>query len=179
MQVNNKAGMTFAAALRSILRADPDVVLIGEIRDEETATIAIEASLTGHLVLSTLHTNDAPSAVTRLTEMGVEPFLVSSSLAAVMAQRLARRLCKKCRKADTATPVELKMMGVPYTPGSPLPTVYRAMGCRECSNTGYHGRVAHSAGNGRGHADGGFDRAWRHVAGNRAGGQVERHDVAS
>ena len=142
VQVNNKAGMTFAAALRSILRADPDVVLIGEIRDEETATIAIEASLTGHLVLSTLHTNDAPSAVTRLTEMGVEPFLVSSSLAAVMAQRLARRLCKKCRKADTATPVELKMMGVPYTPGSPLPTVYRAMGCRECSNTGYHGRVA-------------------------------------
>lgn len=101
VQVNNKAGMTFAAALRSILRADPDVVLIGEIRDEETATIAIEASLTGHLVLSTLHTNDAPSAVTRLTEMGVEPFLVSSSLAAVMAQRLARRLCKKCRKADT------------------------------------------------------------------------------
>ena len=93
-------------------------------------------------MLSTLHTNDAPSAVTRLTEMGVEPFLVSSSLAAVMAQRLARRLCKKCRKADTATPVELKMMGVPYTPGSPLPTVYRAMGCRECSNTGYHGRVA-------------------------------------
>ena len=93
-------------------------------------------------VLATLHTNDAPSAVTRLTEMGVEPFLVSSSLAAVMAQRLARRLCKKCRKADTATPVELKMMGVPYTPGSPLPTVYRAMGCRECSNTGYHGRVA-------------------------------------
>lgn len=142
VQVNNKAGMTFATALRSILRADPDVVLIGEIRDEETATIAIEASLTGHLVLSTLHTNDAPSAVTRLTEMGVEPFLVSSSLAAVMAQRLARRLCKKCRKADTATPVELKMMGVPYTPGSPLPTVYRAMGCRECSNTGYHGRVA-------------------------------------
>ena len=93
VQVNNKAGMTFAAALRSILRADPDVVLIGEIRDQETANIAIEASLTGHLVLSTLHTNDAPSAVTRLTEMGVEPFLLSSSLAAVMAQRLARRLC--------------------------------------------------------------------------------------
>lgn len=90
VQVNNKAGMTFAAALRSILRADPDVVLIGEIRDQETANIAIEASLTGHLVLSTLHTNDAPSAVTRLTEMGVEPFLLSSSLAAVMAQRLAR-----------------------------------------------------------------------------------------
>ena len=134
--------MTFAAALRSILRADPDVVLIGEIRDAETANIAIEASLTGHLVLSTLHTNDAPSAVTRLTEMGVEPFLVSSSLAAVMAQRLARRLCKKCCKADQATPVELKLMGVPYKPGDPLPTVYRPVGCRECSNTGYRGRVA-------------------------------------
>ena len=142
VQVNNKAGMTFAAALRSILRADPDVVLIGEIRDAETANIAIEASLTGHLALSTLHTNDAPSAVTRLTEMGVEPFLVSSSLAAVMAQRLARRLCKKCCKADQATPVELKLMGVPYKPGDPLPTVYRPVGCRECSNTGYRGRVA-------------------------------------
>ena len=142
VQVNNKAGMTFAAALRSILRADPDVVLIGEIRDEETATIAIEASLTGHLVLSTLHTNDAPSAVTRLTEMGVEPFLVSSSLAAVMAQRLARRLCKKCKRMDTATEVEMRMMGVPHTPGTPLPTVYRPVGCRECANTGYSGRVA-------------------------------------
>lgn len=134
--------MTFAAALRSILRADPDVVLIGEIRDQETANIAIEASLTGHLVLSTLHTNDAPSAVTRLTEMGVEPFLVSSSLAAVMAQRLARRLCKKCKRMDTATEAEMRLMGVPHAPGTPLPTVYRPVGCRECSNTGYHGRVA-------------------------------------
>ena len=142
VQVNNKAGMTFAAALRSILRADPDVVLIGEIRDQETANIAIEASLTGHLVLSTLHTNDAPSAVTRLTEMGVEPFLLSSSLAAVMAQRLARRLCKKCKRQDTATEVELKMMGVPHMPGTPLPTVWRPVGCRECTNTGYSGRVA-------------------------------------
>ncbi len=109
--MNNKAGMTFAAALRSILRADPDVVLIGEIRDQETANIAIEASLTGHLVLSTLHTNDAPSAVTRLTEMGVEPFLLSSSLAAVMAQQLARRLCKKCKRQDTATEAELRTLG--------------------------------------------------------------------
>lgn len=142
VQVNNKAGMTFAAALRSILRADPDVVLIGEIRDEETANIAIEASLTGHLVLSTLHTNDAPSAVTRLTEMGVEPFLLSSSLAAVMAQRLARRLCKKCKRQDTATEVELKMMGVEHKPDTPLPTVWRPVGCRECANTGYSGRVA-------------------------------------
>lgn len=123
VQVNNKAGMTFAAALRSILRADPDVVLIGEIRDEETATIAIEASLTGHLVLSTLHTNDAPSAVTRLTEMGVEPFLVSSSLAAVMAQRLARR-CARNAGRRYGHSVELKMMGVHIRP---------ALRCRPCT----------------------------------------------
>lgn len=142
VQVNNKAGMTFAAALRSILRADPDVVLIGEIRDQETANIAIEASLTGHLVLSTLHTNDAPSAVTRLTEMGVEPFLLSSSLAAVMAQRLARRLCKKCKRQDTATEAELRTLGVPHMPDTPLPTIWRPVGCRECANTGYSGRVA-------------------------------------
>ena len=142
VQVNNKAGMTFAAALRSILRADPDVVLIGEIRDQETANIAIEASLTGHLVLSTLHTNDAPSAVTRLTEMGVEPFLLSSSLAAVMAQRLARRLCKKCKRQDTATEAELRTLGVPHMPDTPLPTICRPVGCRECANTGYSGRVA-------------------------------------
>lgn len=142
VQVNNKAGMTFAAALRSILRADPDVVLIGEIRDQETANIAIEASLTGHLVLSTLHTNDAPSAVTRLTEMGVEPFLLSSSLAAVMAQRLARRLCKKCKRQDTATEAELRTLGVPHMPDTPLPTILRPVGCRECANTGYSGRVA-------------------------------------
>ena len=142
VQVNNKAGMTFAAALRSILRADPDVVLIGEIRDQETANIAIEASLTGHLVLSTLHTNDAPSAVTRLTEMGVEPFLLSSSLAAVMAQRLARRLCKKCKRQDTATEAELRTLGVPHMPDTPLPTIWRPVGCRECANPGYSGRVA-------------------------------------
>ena len=142
VQVNAKAGLTFAAALRSILRADPDVVLIGEIRDAETATIAIEASLTGHLVLSTLHTNDAPSAVTRLTEMGVEPFLVSSSLAAVMAQRLARRLCPKCRRADVATPAEMKLFGMDLPEGQTAPTVYRPVGCNECSNTGYRGRVA-------------------------------------
>lgn len=142
VQVNVKAGLTFAAALRSILRADPDVVLIGEIRDQETATIAIEASLTGHLVLSTLHTNDAPSAVTRMTEMGVEPFLISSSLAAVMAQRLARRLCKRCARKDKATAAELKMLGIPYQEGDELPDVWRPVGCQECSNTGYKGRVS-------------------------------------
>ncbi len=113
VQANAKAGLTFAAALRSILRADPDVVLVGEIRDHETAQIAIEAALTGHLVLSTLHTNDAPSAVTRLTEMGIEPFLVGSALDCVLAQRLARRLCSKCK--ETYTPTE-------ETPGrGPLP----------------------------------------------------------
>jgi type IV pilus assembly protein PilB len=101
VQVNNKAGLTFAGALRSILRSDPDVVLIGEVRDHETAQIAIEAALTGHLVLTTLHTNDAPSAVTRLVEMGIEPFLVGSALDCVLAQRLARRLCPKCREAYT------------------------------------------------------------------------------
>ena len=142
VQVNVKAGLTFAAALRSILRADPDVVLLGEIRDAETAKIAVEASLTGHLVLSTLHTNDAPSAVSRLVEMGVEPFLISSSLATVMAQRLARRLCNDCKKADTATEADLKLLGIEHEPGTPMPTVYRATGCRECSDTGYRGRVA-------------------------------------
>ena len=142
VQVNKKAGMTFAAALRSILRADPDVVLIGEIRDAETAKIATEAALTGHLVLSTLHTNDAPSAVSRLVEMGVEPFLISASLCAVMAQRLARRLCPYCKKEDKATPQELRLMEVPWKEGDELPTVFRPGGCKECSNTGYHGRVA-------------------------------------
>lgn len=142
VQVNKKAGMTFAAALRSILRADPDVVLIGEIRDAETAKIATEAALTGHLVLSTLHTNDAPSAVSRLVEMGVEPFLISSSLCAVMAQRLARRLCPDCKRLDKATPAEMHMFGIDYKEGDELPDVYRPVGCRECSNTGYRGRVA-------------------------------------
>ncbi|MFR0556862.1 GspE/PulE family protein [Pseudoscardovia radai] len=142
VQVNKKAGMTFAAALRSILRADPDVVLIGEIRDAETAKIATEAALTGHLVLSTLHTNDAPSAVSRLVEMGVEPFLISSSLCAVMAQRLARRLCPDCKRLDKATPAELRLFGIDYKEGDELPDVYRPVGCKECSNTGYRGRVA-------------------------------------
>ena len=140
VQVNPKAGMTFAAALRSILRSDPDIILLGEIRDEETAKIAIESSLTGHLVLSTLHTNDAPSSVTRLIEMGVEPFLVGSALDSVIAQRLARRLCARCRKASTATAEELRIVGAPLT--DPLPTLYRPIGCPECSETGYRGRIA-------------------------------------
>ena len=122
VQTNVKAGLTFAAALRSILRSDPDVVLIGEIRDHETAQIAVEASLTGHLVLSTLHTNDASSAVTRLIEMGIEPFLVGSALDCVLAQRLARRLCPKCKEPYTPTPEALRAARFPWdTSGSRCP----------------------------------------------------------
>jgi type IV pilus assembly protein PilB len=142
VQVNNKAGLTFAAALRSILRSDPDVVLIGEIRDHETAQIAVEAALTGHLVLATLHTNDAPSAVTRLTEMGIEPFLVGSALDCVLAQRLTRRLCSRCKEAYTPDPVDLERVGFPWSPGEQLPVLYRPLGCSACSKTGYKGRVA-------------------------------------
>lgn len=142
VQVNPKAGLTFAGALRSILRSDPDVVLLGEIRDHETAQIAIEAALTGHLVLSTLHTNDAPSAVTRLTEMGIEPFLVGSALDAVVAQRLARKLCGKCKVAYTPTPEEMTAARFPWLPGEPLPELMRPVGCVTCSKTGYRGRLA-------------------------------------
>jgi type IV pilus assembly protein PilB len=142
VQVNVKAGLTFAAALRSILRCDPDVVLLGEIRDHETAQIAVEAALTGHLVLATLHTNDSASAVTRLTEMGIEPFLVGSALDCVLAQRLARRLCPKCRQAYTPEPAELAAAGYPWTPAEPLPTLFRPVGCSACAKTGYKGRLA-------------------------------------
>ena len=142
VQTHAKAGLTFAAALRSILRADPDVVLIGEIRDHETAQIAIEASLTGHLVLATLHTNDAPSAVTRLIEMGIEPFLVGSALDCVLAQRLARRLCSKCKEEYTPTAETLTAARFPWNPEEPIPTLYQAVGCSSCAKTGYKGRVA-------------------------------------
>jgi type IV pilus assembly protein PilB len=142
VQVNPKAGLTFASALRSILRSDPDVVLLGEIRDHETAQIAIEAALTGHLVLSTLHTNDAPSAVTRLTEMGIEPFLVGSALDCVVAQRLARRLCEKCKEPYQPTPEEMLAARFPWVPGEPIPEIYRPGGCSACSRTGYRGRLA-------------------------------------
>ena len=141
VQVNLKAGLTFAAVLPAILRSDPDVVLIGEIRDRTTAQLAIEASLTGHLVLSTLHTNDAPSAVTRLVEMGIEPFLVGSSLDCVLAQRLARRLCDWCKQAYTPTGPELDAARWPA--GTPRPDqLWRPVGCRSCSQTGYRGRIA-------------------------------------
>jgi len=142
VQTNVKAGLTFAAALRSILRSDPDIVLLGEIRDHETAQIAIEAALTGHLVLSTLHTNDAPSAITRLTEMGIEPFLVGSALDCVLAQRLARRLCPKCKEAYVPTAEMMRDMRFPWSPEQQLPTLYRPVGCSACAKTGYKGRLA-------------------------------------
>jgi general secretion pathway protein E/type IV pilus assembly protein PilB len=139
IQVNEKSGLTFARGLRSILRHDPDVILIGEIRDKETAEIAVQASLTGHLVFSTLHTNDAPGAVTRLVDMGVEPYLVASSLEAVLAQRLVRVLCPHCKQADDSpTAAALKeKLGIPANT-----TIYRSTGCRECRNTGFFGRHA-------------------------------------
>ncbi len=142
VQTHVKAGLTFAAALRSILRSDPDIVLIGEVRDYETAQIAVESALTGHLVLTTLHTNDAPSAVTRLVEMGIEPFLVGSAVDCVLAQRLARRLCTKCRREYTPVPEVLEAARFPWREGEPLPTLYEPVGCSHCSRTGYRGRLA-------------------------------------
>ncbi len=139
IQVSEKAGLTFARGLRSILRHDPDVVLIGEIRDQETAQIAVQASLTGHLVFSTLHTNDAPGALTRLVDMGVEPYLVASSLEAVLAQRLVRVLCPHCKQPDHSTTAEAFKLKI----GIPAETtLYKSVGCRECRNTGFHGRHA-------------------------------------
>ncbi|HEX2029590.1 MAG TPA: ATPase, T2SS/T4P/T4SS family [Nitriliruptorales bacterium] len=142
VQVNVKAGLTFASALRSILRQDPDIVLVGETRDRETAQIAVEAALTGHLVLTTLHTNDAPSAIVRLTEMGIEPFLVGSAVDCVLAQRLARRLCDKCKEAYQPTPATLREAGFSADVIESEPPVFRAVGCPRCANTGYRGRLA-------------------------------------
>jgi type IV pilus assembly protein PilB len=139
MQVNLKAGLTFAAGLRSMLRADPDIIMVGEIRDAETARIAIEAALTGHLVLTTLHTNDAPSAITRLTEMGVAPFLTASAVDVVVAQRLARRLCNYCKKRTVLTSEALKAAN--FHEAAFDIEAYEPVGCARCSNTGYKGRV--------------------------------------
>ena len=138
MQVNPKINLSFAAGLRSILRQDPDVIMIGEIRDRETAEIAIHASLTGHLVFSTLHTNDAASAATRLIDMGIEPFLVASSVVAVLAQRLLRRICPDCKRPYAPSEEELSRLDV--APGSTV-TLYRGAGCAACSQTGYRGRI--------------------------------------
>jgi general secretion pathway protein E/type IV pilus assembly protein PilB len=139
IQVSEKAGLTFARGLRSILRHDPDVVLIGEIRDRETAQIAVQASLTGHLVFSTLHTNDAPGALTRLVDMGVEPYLVASSLEAVLAQRLVRVLCPHCKAPDTSANARSFRSKMGIGPEVPL---FKAVGCRECRHTGFFGRHA-------------------------------------
>jgi type IV pilus assembly protein PilB len=139
IQTNPKAGLTFAAALRSFLRCSPDVILVGEIRDQETAKIAIESALTGHLVLSTLHTNDAPSAVTRLVEMGVEPFLVSSAVDCVLGQRLARRLCSDC-KEEYEAPRQL-LLDAGFREDNLPGDIFRAKGCKKCGGTGYRGRL--------------------------------------
>ena len=135
-QVNNKVGMSFATGLRAILRQDPDIVMVGEIRDVETAQIAVQASLTGHLVLSTIHTNSAIGAVTRLRDMGVEPFLLSPTIAGVLAQRLVRRLCENCKEPHEPDKLEREMLGV-----GKGQTIYRPKGCAACNGTGYEGRV--------------------------------------
>jgi len=137
-QVNTKVDMTFARGLRAILRQDPDVVMVGEIRDQETADMAVQASLTGHLVLSTLHTNSAIGAVTRLVDMGVEPFLISSSLLGVLAQRLVRVLCNDCKRAYVADAAECELLGASL---AEAPTLYHAEGCEQCRGLGYRGRT--------------------------------------
>jgi type IV pilus assembly protein PilB len=138
VQTNPKAGLTFANGLRAMMRADPDVIMVGEIRDRETAQIAVEAALTGHLVLSTLHTNDAPGAVSRLIEMGIEPFLVSSAIDAVVAQRLARTLCEYCKKPVTLTREACARAASTSTETS---TAFEPGGCRRCGSSGYKGRI--------------------------------------
>ena len=142
VQINQKAGLTFASALRSILRSDPDVVLIGEIRDRETAQIATEAALTGHLVLSTLHTNSAPAAISRLIEMGIEPFLVASAIDCVLAQRLIRVLCDKCKEPYEPTSDMLSQSRIKIPEDRYPVTLYRAVGCKACGKTGFRGRMA-------------------------------------
>ena len=142
MQVNSRINLTFADGLRALVRQDPDVILIGEIRDGETASIAVQSALTGHLVFSTLHTNDAPSAVVRLIDMGVEPFLLSSVLRGVIAQRLIRVLCPECKKADTLTPAEMETFRSAGFAVDRRTIVHRPVGCPACMNTGYRGRMA-------------------------------------
>jgi len=140
VQVNRKAGLQFARVLRAILRSDPDIVLVGEVRDVETAKTAVEAALTGHLVLTTLHTNDASSSVGRLVDMGVEPYLVSSALDSILAQRLARKLCERCKESESASPDVIQQMG--FDPADGPVSIWRAIGCKVCSDTGYRGRLS-------------------------------------
>jgi type IV pilus assembly protein PilB len=134
-QINAKAGFTFAEGMRSILRQDPDIVMIGEMRDKETCEMAVQAALTGHLVFSTLHTNDSPSAFTRLLDMGIEPFLITSTIRGILAQRLVRKLCQKCKEAYTPDPNSLASAGLKAGI-----TLYKPKGCSHCNNTGYKGR---------------------------------------
>jgi len=145
MQVRAEIGLTFASALRHVLRQDPDVIMVGEIRDRETADIAIRASLTGHLVFSTLHTNDAPGAITRLVDMGIEPFLVASAIELVIAQRLVRRLCPECNRAEPITRVKvlesLAILGVNPSEAEGVTTLRSPVGCDRCRGTGYRGRI--------------------------------------
>lgn len=138
VQTNTKADLTFASALRSILRQDPDIIMIGEIRDQETASIAVQASITGHLVVSTLHTNSTASTVTRLEDMGLESYLIADSVVGIIAQRLVRRLCPACKRAKQAEPQEKKMMNIPETQDL---TIYEPCGCPQCADTGYKGRI--------------------------------------
>ncbi len=135
IQVNPKVGLTFAVGLRAILRQDPDIIMVGEIRDAETAEIAVHSALTGHLVLSTLHTNDAPSSITRLSELGIEPFLIASALEGVIAQRLVRRICPKCKTPYEPTEEERRLLG------QDVKVLYKGLGCEECMGTGYRGRI--------------------------------------
>ncbi len=141
VQVHKKAGLTFASALRAFLRQDPDIIMVGEMRDIETASIAVEASLTGHLVLSTLHTNDAPSAVIRMVDMGVEPYLVSATVIGVLAQRLGRKVCSNCKKPYQVPAGDLRRCGFKPTNPEEMVTLYRGEGCEACRGTGYKGRI--------------------------------------
>ena len=139
-QVNEKIKLTFASALRSILRQDPDVILVGEVRDQDTARTAMQAAQTGHLVLTTLHTDDAPSAVTRLTDIGVEPYVIASAVVGIVAQRLVRRLCPTCRRQFTPGPDVLRSLNITEAEAANIP-FYRAVGCDQCHQTGYRGRI--------------------------------------
>ncbi len=138
VNVNIKAGLTFASGLRSILRQDPDIIMVGEIRDNETAEIAIRAAITGHLVLSTIHTNSAPATVSRLIDMEIEPYLVATSLSGIISQRLIKRICPKCKESYEARDYEKKLLGISTEDNL---TLYRGTGCKNCNNTGYKGRV--------------------------------------
>ncbi len=141
ININPKAGLTFANGLRSIVRSDPDIIMVGEIRDKETAEIAIQAALTGHMVLSTFHANDAATAPNRLIEMGIEPYLITSALSGVISQRLVRLLCENCKKAYCADKETLKLLGLEKELKN-CHQIYRPVGCPQCSSTGYLGRTA-------------------------------------